>query len=443
MRRYLRSLVLHLLWKGALRQYRSDRPLVIAVGGSVGKTSTKEAIATLLESSGFRVTKTIGNMATDFGVALSLLGFHDTPVGMFGWFRAILRSWTPPKKYKEKTAHYYVLEYSSDIQGDTNFLTKRIPPAVAVLTTVVPVHMEQYGSEAAMVEETISLIDGVPAEGIVIANADDPAQEKALSTERLGGRTVVWYGLAGRTLPKKSGLWIQERELSTHGLHAAFTWVGGKGFDALTNHPKPLTIQTRVLGSYQLYPLAAAAAVGYCNRLTPSVIQKGLELYELPAGRGRLIEGRNEVTIIDDTANASPEAVKAGLSLLKPFAGKRRRVAILGTMNELGALSETAHKEVAEEATKHVNLLVVIGKYAPQMMKAAQAAGMPAGQVMRFATPEQFMGHLTQCVQRNDVVYIKASQNGMRLERVVKALMADPQQADKLLVRQGAYWQTQ
>jgi|GEM_PF-935153 len=437
-RRQIRSKVLAFLWFGALRRYRIDKPVVIAIGGSVGKTSTKEAVALLLETAELQVRKTQGNMATDFGVALSLLGCTDTPANMGAWLGVAWRVIAPYRKQ----ADYYVLEYSSDMNGDTAFLTQKIPPHIAILSTLVPVHMEQYGDIASMVEETVSLIDALPADGVIIANSDDAYQQKALSPKRKGSRLLLWYGTAKKEAPTKQGIWAHGIAMGKNGLEGTITLMAAGGVDGLNSRGKSIPIRTQVLGEYQLYPLLAATGVAQVLQLPFTVIKETANRYHLPSGRGRLIEGRNGMTIIDDSANASPEAVKAGLGLLKPFAGNRRSVAILGTMNELGETSKEAHIDVAEAAAKQATSLIAIGKYAPLMVEAAKKAGMPSEHVTGFANPEQLMGHINQLVQRNDVIYIKASQDGMRLERVVKTLMAKPNQAAELLVRQGAYWQT-
>lgn len=443
MRDRLKQYLLNLLWKGALRQYQADSPTVIGIAGSVGKTSTKEAVATLLETAGHTVTKSYGNLATDFGIALSLLGYRDTPATKLGWLRVAARAaWGRPRRamVAEKKSHYYVLEYSSDSAGDTTFLTDRIPPQLAILCTIVPVHMEQYGDEATMVQETLSLIDPVGADGLVIANVDDPVQERELTKKRLAERPIRWYGVRAKNAPKKGGVWLTQPERHDQGLRVQVQFIGN-GVDSLTNHIKSVRAKTAVIAHYQLYPLAAAAAVGEYLKLPVSAIQAGLAAYQLPAGRGRLIEGRQDITIIDDTANASPEPVKMGLQTLKEFAGSRRRVAVLGNMNELGAHTEAAHQEVGAVAAKTADYFIALGPNASAMLTGAKEAGMSESQMIAFPTPERLMSQMNQFFKRGDVVYLKASQNGMRLERIVKLLMLNPKDAPRLLVRQGKYWQ--
>lgn len=424
MRTALKALILNLMWTAALRRYHREQPKVVAVGGSVGKTSTKDAIVQVLQQTGRPVRYTFGNMATDSGVALSLLGFTDPPAGMGGWFKVLWRCFfLSGEKYIASQQPYYVLEYSSDAAGDTDYLTKRIKPDIAVLATLVPVHMESYKTEAAMIEETLRLTAGLEPNQIV-ANVNDPHQRKQLPGAK-------WYGLYADKLP--DGLYADQIKRTDSGLQYTVKL-------RQTGANKALEVHSNVFANYQLLPMMAATAVGLLEGLSGSQIKEALESYKLPAGRGRLIEGLNEMTIIDDSANSSPEAVKAGLTVLKEFAGKRHKVAILGTMNELGEMAEAAHKEIGKAAAGNSDFFVAVGKYKKQMLAAAKSAGLPATQMIGFDTPEKLIQQLGQIVHRHDVIYVKASQNGMYLERVVKALMAHPEQAAELLVRQGKFW---
>lgn len=421
MRSLLKFLIIRTMWMGALRIYRGERPFVVAVGGSVGKTSTKEALAEVLAESGRPVRKTFGNLATDSGVPLSLLGFQDPPAGVFGWVAVICKALFAKPHYKPEDKPIYVLEYSSDIEGETDFLVTRIPPDVAVYCTIVPVHMEQYGTEEVMVRETLRLHSTLNEGGWILANSEDPHQVRELK----GVPNVKWYGKGAQ-----AGFVPKATTMNAGGLELTYT-----------NGKQEETVQTHVLSDYQVLPVLAALSVGSALGMKVKQLHKGVENYTLPPGRGKLIAGKNEMTIIDDTANSSPEAVKAGLRVLEAYAGKRRKVAILGSMNELGEYALDSHREVAAEAAKRSTFFIAVGKYSNDMLRAARDAGMSPTQMIAFPTPAELKDHLFQLVHRHDVIFIKASQNGMFLERIVKELMAKPEDAGKLLVRQGAFWQ--
>jgi UDP-N-acetylmuramoyl-tripeptide--D-alanyl-D-alanine ligase len=411
---------------------------VVAITGSVGKTSTKEAIALVLSKSGRSVTKTYGNMNTETGVPLSLLGYTEAPQGMKGWMGVIAKSWlTSPFKYSKSP--FYVLEYSADKPGDIALLAGHIPFEIGVLTSIVPAHMQAYPKFEDLVKEKLSIMTGLKKGGQMILNADDPVQVKAGK----GMDSVLWYGIASGGA-KKTGVWAQDIELTAKGLKCRIDWIVAKSMDGIGRHQlQSISVQTALLGKHQLHSLLAAAAVGFQAKIPAAEIAKALEEYRLPAGRGVIIEGIKDMTIIDDTYNASPESVKSGLDMLREFAGKRRTVAILGNMNELGDFAPQAHKDVATYAAGKVDFFVGIGPLGESMAAAIQEAGQASHTVISFVKPETAIIKLDQLVKRGDVVYVKGSQNGVRLERLVKRLMAHPEQAEQLLVRQSGKWKEQ
>ena len=406
MKRFLRPLLLSLLWRGVARKVKFEQPRVIAVTGSIGKTSAKEAIALILETSDFPVVKTHGNLGTDIGVPLSLLGFDELPT-RFGCITVVYRSLFPPCIQYQKRP-YYILEYSSDKPGDIAFLTDRLPADVGVITQIAPVHLQFFSDLAALTEEELAVRNGLKSGGVLVANADDPAQ---LSLKQ-GSVPIIWYGIKDMLVERsEAGLLII---------------VDGVRY------------QTLLLGTHQLIPLLAAIAVGQMEGITTEDLQAQVALYQVPAGRGRLLEGRDGITIIDDTYNASPEAVKASLRMLKEVAGTRTTVAVLGQMNELGAQAEALHREVGAAAST-VDRLVVIGPHGVAMKEAAIDAGLPKDCITVFATSEECLERFAELIFEGDVVLVKASQNGMRLERLVKGLLKD-QTDTKHLVRQSLSW---
>lgn len=406
MKRLLRPVLLYLLWHGVKRKVGFERPRVIAVTGSIGKTSAKEAIATVLETSGFPVVKTHGNLGTDIGVPLSLFGFEELP-SRLGWLLVLWRALFPPCLRYEKRP-YYVLEYSSDKPGDIAFLTGKLPADVGVVTTVAPVHMQFFPDLKALVVEELAVSHGLNAGGSLIANADDPHQA-ILRQEHV---ETIWYGMEGIEIDR-----------SEAGL--AFTRGG-------------IRYQTSLIGVHQLYPLLAAIAVGESEGVSSENILRQVAAYQVPAGRGRLLQGKNGLTIIDDTYNSSPKAVKAALLMLKEIAGKRPTIAVIGHMNELGERSEELHREVAAAASS-VDRLVLVGPHGEAMRDSAVQAGLPTDRIVVFQTSEECLERFAELVFNDEVILIKASQNGMRLERLVKSLLADPADA-KQLVRQSLTW---
>jgi UDP-N-acetylmuramoyl-tripeptide--D-alanyl-D-alanine ligase len=433
MKAAFRAYILRRIWAKALLRARLEKPYVITLTGTVGKTSAKEALAGILALTDRPIVKTLGNMASDAGVPLSLLGYDEQPADVWQWFRAafLLR----PQIITGQQP-YYILEFSADKPGDIAFLAKQFPANAAVLTAITPAHMANYPDFEDLVNEKFSLLDGVSEDGYVVLNADDAA----MRGRKYKDRAVVWYGIAKGAGAHQAGVWAHNVKYTAKGIVFDLSFGEGKKMDNFSKDDNRIQIKSQVIGVHQLYPLLAAAAVAFQEGLTPALIKKGLEEYKVPNGRGKIIPGKRDITIIDDTYNSSPDAVKAGLQMLRPIAGDRRVVAILGTMNELGESAEQAHKDIAAAAAKKVDFLIAIGPFQKQMLAAAQAAGMKGFNTHGFDTPEQLMRQIGQVIQGHDVVYIKASQNAMRLERVVQLLMDKPDQAAQLLVRQHGYW---
>jgi len=426
MRAALRQFVIRRLWQKIHSKIARENPYIITVTGTVGKTSAKEALASMLALSGRPVVKTLGNLATEVGVPLSLMGFEEQPTTLELLHAVAIGK---GKVLKSSERPYYVLEFSADKAGDIRYITQHISSQVGVITAITPAHMQGYKNFAELVEEKFSLLDGVVPEGYVVLNADD----EAIHTHHYVKHPIFWYGIS-KTTPTKAGVWAHHVRCNEKGLQCSVSFIVEKG------KAETIEVQTQLLGEHQLYPVLAAATVAWREQLAVSKIQRAIEQYRMPNGRGVLIAGKRRISIIDDTYNSSPEAVKAGLRMIRSYAGDRHTVAILGSMNELGSFAEEAHREVAKVAAKSVDMFVAVGQYAEMMVDTARKAGMPSMHALSFTTPEHLLGQLEQVVQSDDVVYIKASQNKMRLERVVKALMLKPDQADKLLVRQGNYW---
>ncbi len=428
MRTLLKNAVLRWLWWGASRRIRREQPYVVAITGSVGKTTAKDAIALVLAQTGRPVFKTPGNLSTDFGVALALLGFKEVPDGLLEWISALLLACFPPRT-PGKGQPYYVLEFSADKPGDIAFLAAKVPFKVGVLTSIVPVHMQFYKEFQTLVKEKHSLFKGLDKDGYAVLNADDPAQASLASSLP----TVVLYGM-------------EEGAKKAAAVVARAITFGRQGLRCTLEYKLPsadtddIALKTTVLGRHQLYPLLAAATVGLQEGIAPQAVVKALGMYQVPAGRGRIIEGLKDILIVDDTYNASPEAVIAGLRMLRDIAGSRRVVAVLGRMNELGDEAEAAHCLVGKEAARTVDYLVAVGQFADIVLEGAKQVGMPAVHMIGFSSTEQLIDKAEQVVVNHDLIYVKGSQNGVRLERFVKHIMAHPQQAHNLLVRQSSYW---
>jgi len=203
----------------------------------------------------------------------------------------------------------------------------------------------------------------------------------------------------------------------------------------------PVTMKN-VIGDAHVRSVLAGAAVALQLGLSPSTIAKNVQSYIPMPGRLRLLPGIKHTLLIDDTYNASPEAVHAALEVLcgVPINAGAQRIAVVGDMLELGRYSEQAHKDVGKHvATLPIDLFVTVGEHARDAARAALEQGMAQTQVYTYANSVDAGRFLQERMKRGDAILVKGSQ-GIRTEKIVKELMAEPLRAPELLVRQYGKW---
>jgi UDP-N-acetylmuramyl pentapeptide synthase len=405
---------------------RRYRPKIVAVTGSVGKTATKDAIALALASH-MRMRATKGNYNNEIGVPLTLIGRESAGRSFFGWIATLLYSDWLILKRRADYPKVMVLEYGADKPGDIEKLCRLAPPAVSVVTAASMAHTEGFGSVQAVAEEKGQLVAHLPANGTAVLNADEP---NVLSMRAKTAARVVTYGFSSAA---------DVRILST-----TFT-------SPLTDKPVGLRMTVShageevtqefpgVVADYQLGGVAAAIAVTSSFGISLTDAIRSLASYRPPRGRMNLLRGMKDSWLLDDSYNSSPLAAQRALQTLKLIPGPTRRIAVLGYMAELGELSAEAHQELGARAADTADMLVVVGEQARGILTAAREAGMTESMASFFQTAEEAAGFLQGQLHSGDIVLVKGSQVA-RTENVVKMLMAEPQRAAELLVRQGDNW---
>ncbi len=414
-----------------------QKPRIVAITGSVGKTSTKEAIYAVMKDK-FHARRGFLNFNNEIGVPLTILGINHHGKNIFGWlksFAQVLRFviWKT-KKYPE----LLVLEMGADHPRDISYLTRLAPPYVGVLTAIgeIPVHVEFFSGPQALAEEKSKIIRALPREGFAIINIDDAALAGMVSRTHAH---VITFGF-----DEHASVRISDVELSTD-THRTTGDEIPEGISFTLTHGTE-SVQAKIknaFGKPQAYAGAAAAAVGIGLGMTLPEIAKELENYEPPAGRLRLIKGIKGSYILDDTYNSSPEALHAALDTLRDLPGKRR-IAVVGDMLELGKFSEEAHRAAGDHIASLADVLITVG---PRMKFAAEEAGrglenrrsIHAENILSFDMSADAGKALDPLLQEGDLILVKGSQ-GMRMERVVEEIMAEPMRARELLVRQSEYW---
>jgi alanine racemase len=377
--------------------------MVVGITGSVGKTTTKEAIAAVLSGS-FAVFKNRANYN----------GLYGLPIA--------LGELLPQQRIA-------VLEMAADHFGEMARLCTVAPPQLAVVTTVEPAHLETFGSLDAITREKGELIAALPAGGRAVLNADDPRVLQMAA--RCGpGVQIITFGLTPAAGAASSAAHVRASNITITREGVRFDVETPAGRDH---------VHSPLLGRHQVYAALAAIAVGLAFDVPLEAILA--QLAEMPRIPGRLnpLPGRRGSLLLDDTYSASPAAAEAALETLAAVEG-RRKIAILGDMLELGAFETAGHEQVGRRAAALADVLVTKGNRARLLAEAARGAGMRVEQVVITYTAEDAAHAALERLGPGDVVLIKGSL-ATRMEQVTRLLLDDPAAAAELLVRQDAAWQ--
>ncbi len=410
-----------------MAQYRMKRfnGKIIGITGSVGKSSTKDAIFTVLNTQ-FKVKRTKKNMNSDFGLLLTILDIES------GFSSATKWSWFLIKGLfnclMRDHSEVLLLEFGIDKPGDMDFLVSVVKPDIAVVTGISPVHMDegQFENPQSVFDEKSKLVTALREHGVAVLNTDNDIIENF--AKKRGKKSTVTFGKNREATPD---FWASQIKQSLEGL------------DFILHHDnKRYDVHADVIGEYQAYVLLPAIACGALMGMPIENAVAAIKKYVLPPGRMSVVPAINEAIILDSSYNASPEAMKEALKTLAEVGGTRRKIAVLGNMNELGKHSKIMHEMIGEMVPQCADILITVGDLAAVVADKAKEKGMSEKNIFSFKTSLEAAGFFAEKIKKNDIILVKGSQNNVRLERFVKALMVNPEQAKALLVRQEPVWLT-
>lgn len=394
------------------------KPIVIGVTGSTGKTSTKEAVYSVVKVIG-KARKNEGNYNNELGVPLTIIG-GKKPVGLVQWIIYCFSSWFMVRKIREYP-NYLILELAADKRGDIKELCGLCLPKIGVVTNIGESHMEYFGSMKNIAIEKRTLIESLPKNGVAILNYDDAL---VLDMQKKTKASVIAFGFK-----KGAQVLATNVKISLDGTTFKLVYNGSV-----------IPVRLKLIGFPMVKSALAAIAVGLALELDLMTILKGLESWDRLPGRMNMIEGINNITLIDDCYNASPASVVAAIESVNAMAIKKRKVAIFGSMWELGKATDNSHFEIGRRAARFFDVIICLEKYADIVAKGATAAGMKKNNIYIFKSTEMLLKNIDNIIIENDFILIKGSQAKNRLERVVKHLMKNKKDAGKMLVRQGIEW---
>jgi UDP-N-acetylmuramoyl-tripeptide--D-alanyl-D-alanine ligase len=428
MKEIFKKVIIAILTFEAKILLKRTRPQIIAITGSVGKTSIKDAIFEVFKGNA-HVRKSEKSFNSEIGVPLSVLGLPNAWSNPFLWIKNIFDGALialHPHEYPK----LLVLEMGVDRPGDMDKLTSWIRPDVVVLTRLpdVPVHVEFFDSPEAVIKEKKKLVDALKPDGVLVYNQDDEKVVEVAQTVFQRSIGYSRYSLSPFTASADKVVYEDGRAV---------------GFEFLLTHLDRATLM-RVngsLGVQHAYNYAAAAAVASVFSIGIDTVADALRSYAPPVGRMRIIPGIKDTLIIDDTYNSSPTASERSLATLGELKGVKRRIAVLGDMMELGQFSIREHERIGRLIPHSADILATIGVRSRGFSKGAIDAGMNPKNIFEFDNALQAGKEMQTFIHAGDVLLVKGSQS-IRAERFVEELMAEPERAEELLVRQDPMWKT-
>lgn len=420
--------------KGVLRKHK---PFIVAVTGSVGKTSTKDAIFDVLKAT-IPTRKSEKSFNSELGVPLTILGLENKWSSFFGWLINLVQGFLMrmlPTPYPKQL----ILEIGADHPGDIKRVASWLTPDIVVVTRLpdMPVHVEFFSSPEEVKKEKAELVRALKKTGVFIANADDPS---VVALSSLTPAYMLTYGFGETAMVRGSAPEVDYEIKDNRKVPCGMKFI-------IDHHGEKHDVRIKgILGVHIVSAALAACAVGVARGVPLVKIVASLEILESPRGRMRIISGKSGSTIIDDSYNSSPVALEAALATLRQVEANHR-IALLGDMLELGKYSDTEHWNIGRNLGEWVDQFVSVGKRARGIAEGAKTAGLVEGKIRSFVDAKEAGAWLMPELKTGDIVLVKGSQgsgeNMIRMERAIKELMSHPEDADKLLVRQERQWQSQ
>jgi UDP-N-acetylmuramoyl-tripeptide--D-alanyl-D-alanine ligase len=409
-----------LRWEARLALWRYQ-PRVIAVTGSVGKTTTKDVIAAVLEAK-YAVRKSPGTYNWGIYVPLAILGLSHAGNNPVSWLANVGRGFGSLSR--RKYAHRLVLEIAAAHPGDLEGIARWLVTDAVVLTRFpeVPMHLAAFDSREQLLEEKSKLLSTLKKDGVILVNSDDPDLMRIV--ERDGGdRRMITYGV--------------QSQADVHGSGAEVV------YDAVTRRPTGMRFEVEheegsvslfvpgILGSQHVYPVLAGIAAGIADGIDPAAAAHAISSHAYQPGRMRIREGIRDTLVLDDSFNASPAAAERALAALEDLEVPGRKIAILGGMLELGSAARAEHLKLGELAARSADRLLAVGPGSNWIAEGAVRGSMQEACIQRSEDPGEACASAEALIEPHDVILVKGSHvSGVRA--VVERLTSPESQVSPL-----------
>jgi len=401
------------------------KPKIIGVTGSLGKTTTKDAIYEVLKHN-FDTYVSEKSMNTETGLPLTILrvGNPNNIKSPLAWIKVFLHG--TKQIFANDYPEVLILEYGPEGPGDIDYLLSIAKPNISVITGVSESHIEFFKTLDKIIEEKEKLVKKIP-DSIAILNTDFDQLRilaKNISNEKM------CYGFSPLGFRTEDCVYAEHIDSTLKGLKLDIKYNGIS-----------YEMQTKLFGEHSAYSLLAAFAVGIKMGMKAKDVVLKLKEIESTNGRMHLLKGINNSVIVDDSYNSSPEATVKAIESIAKFKKGKRVILVLGSMNELGDYSEKAHKKVGIKAGEIANILITVGDEAEKWIAwSALGKGLPKNSIHSFNNPFEAGKYLKENVKKGDMVLVKGSQNGIYIEEVTKVIMDKGYKPEDVLVRQSESW---
>ena len=405
------------------------KPKILVVTGTVGKTSTKDAIFAVFSTFSYS-RKSEKSFNSEIGVPLAILDLPTAWNNPLGWIKNILLGLSMiilPNHYPK----WLVLEIGTDRPHDVRHIARWLKPDIVVATqfSSVPVHVEFFDSPEEVILEEQSIALSLKKDGVLIINNDD---EYSQELRKKVDRKSLSFGLTEKALVKASRLEVlYSEDKKPLGIRFRADYEGAS---------IPVVVHG-VLGVQHVYPILAAITAGVSKGVNVVKMNEVFNEYTPPRGRMSILEGKQDTILIDDTYNSSPIAAEKALEALASLERRNqgRKIAVLGDMRELGKYSAREHKHLGEIAGKSADVVVAVGEHSEHISTGAFLTDIKKENVYEFDTSLQAADFLSGYIKKNDTILLKGSQS-TRMEKAVEVLMKNPEEKEALLVRQDMEW---
>jgi len=403
---------------------------IVAITGSIGKTSIKEAINIILKGK-FKTRASQKSYNSNLGIPLSILNLSSAWDSPLGWLANILRG-LKEALFSRQKLDWLILEVGADRPKDISDIARWLKTDIVVFTCLPnnPPHLEFFPSLEKLIDEKASLLKSLKKNGLVVLNYDDERVKKL--SERTN-KEIFYYGLSSEADIKAEYPIIHYEE------EGKVRYPSGISFKIVYQGKNiPCRIPDSI-GFQHLYIALPAVATGLLAGMNILEITEAMENYQGPPGRMKIISGLKESILIDDTYNSSPVALDNALDTLESIESSGRKIAVLGDMLELGEKTMDAHLDAGRRVGKFCDLLILVGFRAKLMAEGAIEAGLEEGRIRYFEDSLSAGIWLQNELKKGDIALFKASQ-GIRMEKAVEEVMAEPERAQELLCRQEEEW---